>query len=574
MTNRWGRGGSAGCRSPLPPAATTDATDWSRTTRRDRIRRGWGLKPQRSTTTAGRREPQLRAVPAATQPAVVGGDDDGAGGGLRAPPRARRPAPGRCGWSARRAAAGRAPAATATASPSRRRWPTESSPTGVACRSAGSRPRRPQRRPRRPLGPDQRVVRRAGAAARVVEPDVLGELGDPPRGDRRPSPTSGSSRPASTPSSVDLPEPLAPDTSRCSPASTSSRGTRQPPGDLEVAHLRRAGPRAPAAVRSAPQPSGGRGLRTCSRSAIRSRRSASRLRRASVRSTLRPLEAVDELVVVARRPVVGDRRGPDPRRGAQPVQLLLLRGVGLLPAPPGGRPVLLVRRPAAAEPPPALPVGAERPTGRGRRGRCTRRRAGPGRGWRGRPRPAGRAGTPSASRRRRRRGGWSARPAAGRSAGSSSRSPVPAGSVRRPTASRPRRPGSSAPSPSRSAASAARRSASHASCATARSSAAAYAVCPASSARSAESRSTSATIRRRGASAPASTAPIVACSRNGGSWPSITRSAGTSTVPETTARAGSVPASARSSVDLPEPFSPTRPVRRPGETVRSRPCRT
>ena len=137
-----------------------------------------------------------------------------------------------------------------------------------------------------------------------------------------------------------------------------------------------------------------------------------------------------------------------------------------------------------------------------------------------------------------------------------------------------RRSASSPPSPSRSADSAARRSASQAPCATARSRAAAYAVWPTSSTRSAESRSTSATIRRRGARALARTSPTVASSRNGGSWPSMTRSSGTSTVPVTTARGGRVPARARSRVDLPEPFSPTRPVRRPGETVRSRSCST
>ena len=40
------------------------------------------------------------------------------------------------------------------------------------------------------------------------------------------------------------------------------------------------------------------------------------------------------------------------------------------------------------------------------------------------------------------------------------------------------------------------------------------------------------------------------------------------------ARAGSRPATARSSVDLPTPFSPTRPIRRPGWASRSMPVRT
>ena len=52
-------------------------------------------------------------------------------------------------------------------------------------------------------------------------------------------------------------------------------------------------------------------------------------------------------------------RGADPRRRAQPVQLLLLHGVRLLPAASRGRALLLVRRPAAAEPPTAPAVGAQ-----------------------------------------------------------------------------------------------------------------------------------------------------------------------------------------------------------------------
>ena len=62
---------------------------------------------------------------------------------------------------------------------------------------------------------------------------------------------------------------------------------------------------------------------------------------------------------------MGDRRGPDAGRRPEPGQLLLLLGVRLLPAPAGGHPVLLVRRPATAEAAPAPPVGAE-PAGRAR----------------------------------------------------------------------------------------------------------------------------------------------------------------------------------------------------------------
>ena len=64
---------------------------------------------------------------------------------------------------------------------------------------------------------------------------------------------------------------------------------------------------------------------------------------------------------------------------------------------------------------------------------------------------------------------------------------------------------------------------------------------------------------------------MVAASGNGGSWPSRTRSSGRSTEPVTVADAGSRPAIARSSVVLPTPFSPTRPMRRPGWASRSMP---
>ena len=71
------------------------------------------------------------------------------------------------------------------------------------------------------------------------------------------------------------------------------------------------------------------------------------------------LEGVDVLVAVGRTTVVGDRAGADPGGVAQPGELLLLEGVGLLPATAGVRPRRLVGRPATAEPPPAAPVGAE-----------------------------------------------------------------------------------------------------------------------------------------------------------------------------------------------------------------------
>ena len=48
---------------------------------------------------------------------------------------------------------------------------------------------------------------------------------------------------------------------------------------------------------------------------------------------------------------------------------------------------------------------------------------------------------------------------------------------------------------------------------------------------------------------------------------------GASSVPATRAVSGSRPATARSRVDLPAPFSPTRPIRRPGWATRSTPVR-
>ena len=65
------------------------------------------------------------------------------------------------------------------------------------------------------------------------------------------------------------------------------------------------------------------------------------------------------------------------------------------------------------------------------------------------------------------------------------------------------------------------------------------------------------------------TAATVAVSLKGGSWVRNTRSSGALIVPRSSAVSGNRPAIARSRVDLPAPFSPTRAVRRPGATVRS-----
>ena len=84
--------------------------------------------------------------------------------------------------------------------------------------------------------------------------------------------------------------------------------------------------------------------------------------------------------------------------------------------------------------------------------------------------------------------------------------------------------------------------------------------------------STRRTASRSGRRVAASTSPIVRSSRNGGSWPSSTRSPGRRAPrwsPETLAVAGRRPATARSSVDLPVPFSPDQadPPARLGDEV-------
>ena len=232
----------------------------------------------------------------------------------------------------------------------------------------------------------------------------------------------------------------------------------------------------------------------------------------------------------------------------------------------------------AVQPPPKRRPPRRRcraPSGRGRTGRCRRRRAGPGRGWRAAPRPVGRAGTPSARRSRRRRGGWSARRAAG-SAGRVVISVARASRVRWPTGE---------------GADAARRG---------RAGPARAARLPRGSAvgvprvvgdRAVErggvrrlaglvvqvrrERSTSATISRSGASAPARTSATVwvvaerrllAEQRQVGWVPS--------TAPVTTARAGRVPATARSSVDLPAAVLADQADPAAGAATRSMACST
>ena len=156
-----------------------------------------------------------------------------------------------------------------------------------------------------------------------------------------------------------MPEPLAPETSRCCPASTSMRATRSRPSTSRSTHLHDA-THGSGAGQVGPQGQGR--ARLAHLVALGDLEPPVRIALAAGERALhvRALEPVDELVVVARRPVVGDGRGLDPARVAQPGQLVLLGGVGLLPPPSRGRTVLLVRRPAAAEPAPAVAVGAER----------------------------------------------------------------------------------------------------------------------------------------------------------------------------------------------------------------------
>ena len=143
---------------------------------------------------------------------------------------------------------------------------------------------------------------------------------------------------------------------------TSSRPEAEPSGTTR-SRTCTTRPVAPPPVNPARRRSGGRGLRTCSRSAIPSRRSASFLRR---ERPLDPgaLEAVDVLVVVPRRSVVRDRGRT---RSGSP------RGAG--PAPPAARrtspPSAAGRRHGAPRTPSSRRRSVDRP---GRRCRARRGR--------------------------------------------------------------------------------------------------------------------------------------------------------------------------------------------------------
>ena len=121
---------------------------------------------------------------------------------------------------------------------------------------------------------------------------------------------------------------------------------------------------------------------------------ASRERRAAAVCTRAPLKACTNLSL-SRGPrpcATPPCRGPPPRAGRRAVRL---PGMGLLPAPPGqpcpprGTPCTSRSR---------APICGRRPhgaAGRGRRHRCRRRRAAPGRASRSAPRPPGRAAAAS-----------------------------------------------------------------------------------------------------------------------------------------------------------------------------------
>ena len=193
--------------------------------------------------------------------------------------------------------------------------------------------------------------------------------------------------------------------------------------------------------------------------------SASRERRAAAVCTRAPLKACTNLSLSR-----GPRPGATPRDAsagglAQLGELVALSGVRLLPPAPrrgAGRAVLRVR---TGPGPPTAPVDAAVPAGRGRRHRCTPRRAAPGRGSRRAPPRSSRAARPRGTPARGRRGGWSARRAAGPQVGARAAQRARAATAGRPTARPPRRSRGSCSTPRRCAASSVRRSASQAACA-------------------------------------------------------------------------------------------------------------
>ena len=343
--------------------------------------------PRRSSAPAQRRRSQRSWLATTTVPGVVA--------------RASSSSPARASerWfvgSSRSRRSGSA--ATATARPSRAPLThREQRDRGARARSGGQQSETPQRGALRPLGPDQRVVRRAGAAAGLVEAHVLHQLGDPTGRAATTEPGVGASRPDSTPSRVDLPGAVGSRDQQVLPRGDVQPVEPEPPDDLEVAYLDDpTGAAGTGQVRRQPQ----RGARLAHLLPLGALEPALGVLAAPRERPVDPaaLEAVEVLVVVPRRPVVRDRGRAESRAGPEPGELLLLGDIRLLPAPSSSRPgaprtpssrrrtVARRRRRCRARP------------GRGRTGRCTRRRAGPGRGWPAPRRRAGRAGTPRAGR--------------------------------------------------------------------------------------------------------------------------------------------------------------------------------
>ena len=518
--------------------------------------------------------------PAPPQPAVVGGDHDGARsaaeglldlagerrgqvvGGLVEQQQVRRLWP------------------RATARPSRRRWPTDSSADGPVRGRAGAT---------RPRSPEVRRVLEAGAASaytsaarcgRVRERDVLGELGDPRRRTGRvPAARASAGRPARRAAST-CPAPLAPVTSRCSPASHVEAVQAQPPGDARGRGPARAGRRRPCR-RSAGAWNAQRrgGLRTWSRSsAVEAPPGVALAAGESWLSTLAPLAFVDELVVVAWARGRG-RSAPVPiRRGrAEPVQLVLLVGVRLAPSAgrasvARGHVVASSRRRSGGRP----AVGPERVGSRSTRSVHTSSRK--TRSWLATTHDPGqvaqeagsgtldgvvvevvgrlveqqaRAGRVGQSRRSASRVRCPPDSVPDRALGVERAEPEP---VRRP----PRRGGRRPRRRGRRRARGPRRTP------------------PGRPRRGGRRRSSlDAAARPRAAAAASPRAPRRWCGRRGTAAPGRAAPGrpGASIVPATRADAGSRPATALSRVVLPVPFSPTRPIRRPGWATRSTPVR-
>ena len=250
-------------------------------------------------------------------------------------PPARRPGPARGGWSARRGAAGRASGHSEgqpETPPLADREPADRTaqvagvhqPEGVQRLLLGPLPRAPRSRPAPPCGPGRGTTRPAGGRPRCAPRRSRAAVGREPAGEHA--------------EQRRLAEPFGPDTSRCSPAARSSAVEAQPSRDLE-SRTSTAGPGA--GVASAAREGQRRGV-ACGPVALGDLETSLGVLSAGATGPLDPgtLEGVDELVVVARAAVVRDRAECPTASPLAAGQLLLLLGVGLLPATARGRPVL------------------------------------------------------------------------------------------------------------------------------------------------------------------------------------------------------------------------------------------